>query len=192
MVKQLYRMRQREDETRQTAKLIQFQEAQPSIDRRIEELTSKKDKIKQADYICELSEIAKDMHELGGRRAAHATIYSVFRDGLQHLPTDKRLQIGLDLLRHAIESNNERCALELVGKLDSDFFALPADDVRKAALAKLRISAFDTGCAYDKSTAAIEDAMEWADGELRDWLSAELSRMKLLQGDFIEDGKCNA
>jgi hypothetical protein len=132
------------------------------------------------------------MHDLGGCRAADATIFSVFQEGLQHLEIDRRIQIGMDLLQRAVKSKNEDRALQLVGKLESDFVSLPSEDVRKSKLAKLRITAFDKACAYDKATVAITEAAEWADNQFAGWLAAELNRMKLLQGDFSFEGESDA
>ena len=192
MLKQLYRARQKEEALRDTLKLAQFREAQPSIDRRLEAIRAKKESMGNGEFIVALAKIADDMHELGGHAIARSTIRHAFTNGLQDLLPEVRIALGTKLLKRELDSGYEDSSGELLKKMQSDFESIEASDPRKMDFAKLRIQVFDMLCAYPEAKAAIAEAMDWATSEDKVWLDAELSRMKLLQGDFVEGSGADA
>jgi hypothetical protein len=187
MLKQLLHHRQADEEKRRRLALTRFKEARPTIERRLRLLNDHKPPMDPGAYLLELSNIAFDLFDLGGRTSARWTLYSRYIEGMQHLSLDDRIRIGMRLLGVLVEDGYDFQAMELVQKMASSFQALPQDDKRRFEYAKLEIKALVSACAYPEAKAAINSALQWASPEDTASLTAELTEMELLQGDFEPD-----
>ncbi len=184
MLKQLAWRRQAEDEERRLLALSQFQEARPSIERRLTTLKDREPSTEPGVYLLELSNIAFDLLDLGGRTSARAVLYSRYANGLQHLQLDDRIRIGMKLLEVVVDDGQHFESTQLIQQLAPSFQSLPQDDDRKHKYAMLEIKALISACAYPEAKAAIQSALQWVSPAEAVSLSADLAEIELLQGDF--------
>ncbi len=184
MLKQLSLRRRVEEEDRRRLALIRFQEARPSIERRLQSLKGRQASMDAGAYLVELSNIAFDLFDLGGRISARWALYSRYLDGLQHLLLDDRVRIGMKLLEVLVADGQDFEAIQLLRKLAPSLHTLPQEDERRREYARLEIRALIAACAYAEAKAAIKSALQWASPEEAASLTAELTEIELLQGDF--------
>ncbi|MFO0816298.1 MAG: hypothetical protein U1A77_00065 [Pirellulales bacterium] len=184
MLGQLVRRRRLRDEAQRVAELTTFREARPAIQRRLLELRERESVIDGGEYLRELSRIAIDLYELGGKQAARNLLHFRFLNDLQHLSLQDRISIGLELLRWQVDANRDHNAMQLLNKLDPDFEALATSDDRKVHYTLLKIQALNCACAYHELRAAITEAGSWIPESARLALITTSVESALLQGDF--------
>ena len=184
MLKQLASRRAAADEQQRLLALTRFQEARPSIERRLQSLKDREPSMDPGDSLLELSNIAFDLFDLGGRISARWALYHRYLESLQHLSLDDRLRIGTRLLEVLVDDGQDFEAAQLLQKLTPLFQTLPISDERKGAYAKLEIRTLIAACAYEEAKAAITAALQWAAPAEKASLTADLAEIELLQGDF--------
>jgi hypothetical protein len=187
MLKQLENRRRAEDEERRLLALTRLQEARPSIERRLKSLEERKPSLEPGAYLLELSNIAFDLFELGGRVSARWALYFRYIEGLQHLSLDNRVRIGMKLLEVLVEDGQVDTMIEVLKRLGPSVQSLPSEDIRRRDYAKLEVKALISACAYPDAKAAIGSALEWASPQEAASFTAELAEIELLQGDFHPD-----
>ena len=184
MLKQLAWHRRAEDEARRVLALSQFQEARPSIERRLKALKDRESSMEPGAYLLELSNIAFDLFDLGGRASARSFFHSRFLQGFDHLQVNDRIRIGIRLLEVLVHDGQDFEATQLIERLAPSLQTLPQDDDRKREYARLAIKALVSACAYLEAKSAIQSALQWAPQPETAALTADLVEIELLQGDI--------
>jgi hypothetical protein len=184
MLKELAERRRTRDEKLRLAAFTQLKEARPSVERRLESLKDREETLSAGEYLLELSQVALDLYDLGGRRAARSLLYSRFQRDIQKVTLDARLRIGLTLLNWEVAAGNNFETMSLLESLTPEFEGLEPSDERKLRFMRLRIMAIDLAGAYDEAKSAIIDAIPVLPTNEQPSIEAELAEMSLLRGDI--------
>jgi tetratricopeptide (TPR) repeat protein len=187
MLKQLHRqLKWAEDEHRQMVVKL-FEESQPHIDRRLAELESRNSLISRGDYLREVSKIAADLSELGGRRSARRLLRSAYHAGQAELNPGERLEITTQLVTLLREEDDTRGAVGALRELVPLAEALPDSDPRKLLFWKTWATSLAEEFAYTDAIAAFDRAIKLSpNDEEKNALRAELAEVHLLSGNVDE------
>ena len=187
MLKQLHRQLKRSEEEHRQMVVKLFEESQPHIDRRIDELESRKGAITPGDYLRETSKIAADLSEIGGRRSARRLLSSAYQPGQSELDAGERLEITAQLVSLLREDDDTRAAIGALKELVPLADALPDTDPRKLLFWKTWASSLVEAFAYNEAIAAFDRAIELSGNEPeKDALRAELAELHFLLGNIDE------
>ncbi len=85
MLKQLHRQLKWAEEERRQMVVKLFEESQPHIERRLADLESRKVSLSPGGYLREMSQLAADISELGGRRTARRVLSGAYHSGQAEL-----------------------------------------------------------------------------------------------------------
>lgn len=184
MLKHLASLRRASDEEHRLLALGQFKESRPSIERRLDAVRKRRPSISPREYLLEMSQIAFDLWDLGGRTGARLALGSLFLNDMQHLGADERIRIGIELLKMLVDEKQAFEAGKIVERLSPDVNVLEASDPRKWQFMKQRIRALAALCDIDTLRDALRDALQWAPSDQHGLLQAELSEIEMLHGGF--------
>lgn len=160
-----------------------FQADQTEFDRRIVELQAQKSTLPAGTYLRELSKVAFELWQLGGRRRALVMLRGDFDRGAPDLGSDERLVIGIRLARMMIEGGEPNFAVSVLSRLQSDTDQLPETDPRKEEFWSLQFRCYMNLCAYDQAVSAIQNALRlMSDKQAKARLEASLAEIYFLQG----------
>ena len=193
MLKQLHRqLKWAEEEHRQMVVKL-FEESQPHIERRLAELESRKVSLSSGEYLKEISKLAADVSELGGRRTARRLLRSAYDAGEAELSPGERLEITVQLVNLLREEDDTRGAVNALKRLVPLAEALPDTDPKKFSFWKTWASSLAEELAYSDAIAAFNRAIELSpNGEEKEGLQAELAELHLLCGNIDEALKISA
>lgn len=185
MLKQLYRQLKRDEEEHRHMVVQLFDEAQPHIDRRLSELGAKKDTMSAGDYLKEVSKIAADLSELGGKRSARKLLMGAYDKGVGELETVDRLEIGRQLATMISEEGDAAWATRVMQTLVPLADELPDTNPSKLSFWKAWAKYLADGYAYDQSIEAFQRAIELSTNDKdRDDLRSQLAELHLLLGNL--------
>jgi hypothetical protein len=187
MLKQLYRQLKQDQEAHSHMVVQLFNEAQPHIDRRITELVERKGTISAGEYLKEVSKIAADLSELGGKRSARKLLSDAYSRGVEELEIIDRLEIGTQFATMLREDGRADGAIDVLRRLVPLADQLPNNNPRKLDFWKSWAKSLVDMYAYDKAIEAFERAIELAPNDTdRSNLQAQLSELHLLLGNLDE------
>jgi tetratricopeptide (TPR) repeat protein len=184
MLKQLERQRREEERKHRQAALRSFAEAQPHIERRLRDLDSRQPEMASDAYLHQLSEIAQDLWDLGGRRSAWMMLRDRFTRSATTLEPAERLRIGVCLATMQVEDKDADGAARTLHDLVPLADHLPDGDPEKAAFWRLWARCLTEAGYYGDATTALERAAALCPPDAtREELRAQLGELHLLQGD---------
>ena len=187
MLKQLHRQLKRSEEEHRQMVVKLLEDSQPHIDRRIDELESRKEAITPGDYLRETSKIAADLSEIGGRRSARRLLSSAYHAGQTELDAGERLEITTQLVSLLREDDDTRGVIGALKELVPLADALPDTDPRKLSFWKTWASSLVEAFAYNEAITAFNRAIELSPNDAeKDALRAELAELHFLLGNVDE------
>lgn len=191
MLKQLYRQLRHDEESHRHMVVQLFAEAQPHIDRRISEVEARKAAMSAGDYLKEISRIAADLSDLGGKRSALKLLRGEFNAGVGELEAVERLEIATQLASMMREDNDPRGAIGVLKDLVPLADELQDTHPRKLSFLKSWAKSLVDMYAYEEAVDAYERAIRLArNDEGQRELKAELAELHFLFGRL--DGALSA
>lgn len=165
--------------------LATFRAGQSEIDRRIAELEGRRTALTDGGYLRELSQIAFDLWQLGGKRRAWFILASTFDREASQLGSEERLEMGLKLAGMMLDDDEARSAAGILSQIQPDADRLTETDPRKADFWQMQSRCFVASCAYDQAIEAIRESLRLTrDQQTRERLEANLLEVHFLQGDL--------
>lgn len=184
MLKQLHARNEREAERHRRALLESFEEAQPYITQRLDELQYKRDSMHPKDYLLGLEEISKELWNMGAKRSAWMLLSSSFNKSGAELPPNKQLELGMWIANAMLEDNFSREAFRTIQQIKGLADHLLDTDETKGRFFILLAKAMVENCLYKEATIAIEEAINFTDEMHIKVLKAQLCELHLLYGEL--------
>lgn len=171
--------------SRPTTDLQQFTSGRADIDRRRSILDAKRAAISPEEYLKELSKIAFDLSQIGGKRSAWTMLFHHFSENAQHLEVAERIEIGLKLSRLLLDDESAESARQVLEKLLPDIGVLRDGDATIFSFWHLRSRCYIQLCAYDEAIHALGITASLArDEETQALVVADTAELQLLQGEI--------
>ena len=142
MLKHLFDLRQSTAEVNRQAVLRQFEEAQPSFERRLVDAERKHQDGDVTGWLRELAQVCADMWEMGGKRSAWTTLRGPFISNNQMLQPVERVELGTNVARLMIEDDAAFQAADLLVRLRPTAEALPDSDPAKIEFYRVLVPCF--------------------------------------------------
>ena len=183
MLGQLREQHIREDASRREAVFNAFKEARPHINRRLDALKKQRDKIPPAEYLLETKKIAYEMWNIGSKRSAVIALVSEYERNSQYLPTEKRVEIGTQLVEMLLEDGTLGLARGWITRLLEEARKLSSDDPLIFRCLSMVAEWFSRRCETDQAAETFNLAMEVSNNEQEiTHLRAKLKEIYFLQG----------
>jgi tetratricopeptide (TPR) repeat protein len=186
MLKQLYRQLKEAQENHRHMVVQLFNEAQPHIDRRLNDLEARKGKMPAGDYLREVGRLATDLSDLGGKRSARKLLSDAFSYGIGELEPAERLEIGTQLAGMMREDDDARGAIEVLRRLVSIADELPDSHPKKLAFFRSLAASSVDMFAYDIAVFAYGRAIDLSKDVEKEELRAQLAELHYLLGNLEE------
>lgn len=185
MLKQLARQRKAEEERHRHIVSQQFVEAQPQINRRLNELETLKSTITSDEYLRELTKVAVDLSELGGKRSAWMLLSSEYERGASTLEPAERLKIGSTLAEMMLKDGDAKRAAYIIKELLPLVDGPTSQNSEKIYLMKLWCTCLVEVGAYSEAAAAIEQTIGLiSENREKEELQAQLAELHFFYGQI--------
>jgi hypothetical protein len=142
MLKHLFDLRQKTAEVNRQAVLRQFEEAQPSFERRLVDAERKHQDGDVTGWLRELAQVCAYMWEMGGKRSAWTTLHGPFIRNSQMLQPVERVKLGTDVARLMIDDDAALQAADLLVRLRPTADALSDNEPAKIEFYRVLVPCF--------------------------------------------------
>jgi hypothetical protein len=188
MLKQLADIRRESAEEHRQIVLQQFQEAQPSFERRLADVNRKQHDNDEVGALRELAAIARDMWELGGRRSAWTCLQGPFRRGSQLLAPVERVELGNRLASMMVDDGVPYSALDVLENVRATVAELPDTATAKTEFFSTLIPCLIANFDLAKARAALSEFLNLPiSDEAKTAMTIHLEEAELLTGDVFAD-----
>ena len=185
MLKHLFDLRNKNAEVQRQTVLRQFEEAQPSFERRLGEAERRRQDGDVAGWLRELAQVCSSMWDMGGKRSAWTTLHGPFYRNNQMLEPVERIKLGTDLARLMIEDDAAFQAANLLVGLRSAADALPDNEPTKIEFYRVLVPCFLANLDLASAREACERLCRLPAAEdEKHKLKTQLREAALLSGDM--------
>ncbi|HEG44304.1 MAG TPA: hypothetical protein ENH94_09670 [Phycisphaerales bacterium] len=185
MLKELHFRKSKEAEEKQLMVLNSFTEARPYIQKRINALKGKKEKLDTNTYLLELWDIAKYMKEIGSKRSSWNILMSDF-NSMQSLPKRTQIEIGIWLADTILEDGFAHRAVDVINRISG--LANEIEDVEVLIkVLKIKLKVLISAFHWDEAKKTfLLLFLKTTDSDKKENLLAEMSEWCFLNGEFVD------